>query len=272
MKKADAIQQQSIKEFGTPVVQERYRELAEAGLWESEEVLIEEYFEKGSKVLDVACGSGRTALPLSMRGYNVVGVDLTPGMIAIAKEVAQKNSADIEYHVADVTSLSFKDAVFDNVLFSNNGLGSIPGSRKRQQALNEIFRVLKPGGHLILSIPLRYYAPHYLWHWVKTWCEHILLTPLGYQPITVDFGDFFYHRHSGGKALEQVQFMHFFSQGEAENIISDAGFTIVEKTLMSRVSPRDGKAIRGSLSKKDDTAKSPIFYICQKPLEAHSMV
>jgi hypothetical protein len=64
--------------------------------------------------------------------------------------------------------------------------------------------------------------------------------------------------------LKQVQFLHFFSNNEIEKLIQESGFEIVEKKLMSEISEVDGNNKVGSLVEKDDTSKSPFFYVCKK--------
>lgn len=67
----------------------------------------------GTHVLDAGCGTGRIARYLTDRGCRVRGVDLSPGMIA----VAQREHADISTQVASITRLPFPDAEFDGILF-----------------------------------------------------------------------------------------------------------------------------------------------------------
>jgi ubiquinone/menaquinone biosynthesis C-methylase UbiE len=254
----------SIKEYGTAVVVDRYRKHSKGLLYESEKVLIDKYFKRRSKILDLACGSGRTALPLYKLGYEVVGVDLTPEMIELAKLAANSENASICYRVGDATSLNFADNDFDGALLSNNGLGSIPGNKDRLKTLHEINRVLKVGGKVILLVPLRNYGPTYIIHWVKTWFKHKILKPFGCVTEGADFGDYFYHRHDGEKKLKQKQYLHFFSEKEVENLIKLSKLSIIKKVFMKNLSIKDVKDMRGSLTSQDNTAKTQIYYILQK--------
>jgi ubiquinone/menaquinone biosynthesis C-methylase UbiE len=64
--------------------------------------LIEQWARSlGGPLLDVACGTGRTALRLAARGYQVTGVDIVPEMIARARQKAASQGASIEWVVAD---------------------------------------------------------------------------------------------------------------------------------------------------------------------------
>jgi ubiquinone/menaquinone biosynthesis C-methylase UbiE len=65
--------------------------------------LIEGWARKtGGPLLDIACGTGRTALRLAARGYQVTGVDITPEMVALGREKAAAQGVSVEWVVADV--------------------------------------------------------------------------------------------------------------------------------------------------------------------------
>jgi len=255
---------ESVKEYGTAVVQNRYKKHSTSGLWESEETLIKKYFRARSSILDLACGSGRSALSLYQLGYNVTAIDLTPEMIAIAKATAEEKGAEIIYQVGDATNLGLADESFEGVLLPNNGLASIPGHMNRLKVLQEIRRILKPSSYVILSIPLRHHGLPYTFYWLKTWVEFYVLARFGYRIKGVDFGDFFYHRNNDGQIMDQVQFLHFFKHDEIKNLIETSGLKLHDKQFMAKLSKVDVDSMCGSLSEKDNTEKIQIFYICQK--------
>src|SRR5688572_19467178 len=96
------------------------------------------------RVLDLACGTGDVALSLA-DGHNVAGLDLTPAMLAIARDRAASTGARIPWIAGDMTSLPIADATFD-VVTTSYGLRNVPAL---DQALAEIARVLRPGGLLV---------------------------------------------------------------------------------------------------------------------------
>jgi len=97
----------------------------------------------GQAVLDVGTGTGVVAITARRMGAKVTGLDLTPALLAQAKEnavVAGHN--DIAWHEGDAEALPFPDACFDVVL-SQFGHMFAP---RPEVAVSEMLRVLKPGG------------------------------------------------------------------------------------------------------------------------------
>jgi ubiquinone/menaquinone biosynthesis C-methylase UbiE len=97
------------------------------------------------RVLEVAIGTGRS-LPFYPAGVDIVGVDLTPGMLEIARQRAGGLGLDVELVTGDAERLPFDEGTFDTVV-CELGLCSIP---RPDVAIGEMARVLKPGGALLL--------------------------------------------------------------------------------------------------------------------------
>lgn len=98
----------------------------------------------GSRVLDVACGSGNAALVAARRYCEVTGVDFVPALIERAKVRAAAEGTPIEFHVGDAQALKFPDGHFDTVL-SVFGVMFAPN---QEQAGRELLRVCRPGGKI----------------------------------------------------------------------------------------------------------------------------
>jgi SAM-dependent methyltransferase len=103
------------------------------------------------RVLDVACGTGLVARIASQRvgpAGRVVGIDLNPGMIAVARSLPAQAGAPIEWFERSALDLRLPDSSFDAVL-CQQGLQFFPD---KSLALREMRRVLVRGGHLALSV------------------------------------------------------------------------------------------------------------------------
>ncbi len=97
----------------------------------------------GQTVLDVGTGTGVVAITARRVGAKVSGLDLTPALLAQARESAALDGhGDIDWHEGDAEALPFSDASFDVVL-SQFGHMFAP---RPEVALSEMLRVLKPGG------------------------------------------------------------------------------------------------------------------------------
>jgi SAM-dependent methyltransferase len=99
--------------------------------------------QPGANLLDVATGPGVLAAEATKFGILTTGVDLSPGMI----ELAKKLNPGIEFRVADVEHLPFADASFDAVV-CNFGVGHFPYP---EASVSECVRTLKVGGRIALS-------------------------------------------------------------------------------------------------------------------------
>ena len=105
----------------------------------------------GDDVLDVGCGTGTQAVAAWHRtgpGGSVTGIDVSEHMLAAARNKARRAGAEVTFRAADATSLPFADETFDAVIVATV-LHMLPDDRLRP-CLEEAFRVLRPGGRLLL--------------------------------------------------------------------------------------------------------------------------
>ncbi|MEW6320199.1 MAG: methyltransferase domain-containing protein [Acidobacteriota bacterium] len=118
------------------------------GLFPAEAALIAEFFPPPpARVLDLGCGGGRTTAELHDRGYQLVGIDLSERLLAVAR--ARHPALDVRR--MDATDLSFESGAFDAAIFSYNGIDCLFPVAARERCLGEVYRVLRPGGIFLVS-------------------------------------------------------------------------------------------------------------------------
>ena len=103
-----------------------------------------------AKVLDIACGTGDFSISIvkAMKDCRVTGVDLSEGMLAVMREKVEKLglSDKVEIETGDGENLRFPDNSFDRVTIAFG----IRNFENRMKGLQEMLRVLKPGGRLVI--------------------------------------------------------------------------------------------------------------------------
>jgi len=105
-------------------------------------------FTGSETVLDLGCGPGHTAMACARRAARVIGVDVTPEMVVAATALAaQRRLENVEFRVGNVESLPFVSGSVDVVTSRVSAHHYADISR----ALAEAFRVLKPGGVMLVS-------------------------------------------------------------------------------------------------------------------------
>lgn len=248
----DKLKNHVITKFSLNDTQNWYIKSVEKGLWGSEEVMIKKYFKNKSTILDIGCGTGRTTIHLNKLGYNVTGMDITPAMIKNAKNIAKLKHLKITYEEGNVTNLKYRNSLFDNAIFSYCGWNQIPGEENRLNALKEIYRVLKPGGYLLLTSHIRR-LQGFLIFWSKQWVKIYIQKPLGFNISEVEFGDYFYKLESIREKNIQKQYAHMPRLKFVKEQIAKVGFDLVFNERAA------------TISSKNEGNVSPIFFICKKP-------
>ncbi len=143
------------------------------------------------KILDAGCGPGRDSQFFYKAGAEVVGVDLSRGVL----EIARKNNPQIKYVQADLRKLPFKNQSFDGV-WAHASLLHLPSLTDVKKALTEFHRVLEEGG--IIHIYVRAQIGEN-----KTAFEKDKLSPEG-------------------------RFFRYFTKDELDKLIQQTGFSLIE--------------------------------------------
>jgi SAM-dependent methyltransferase len=120
------------------------RELAASGMdVHGEAAYVAALVPPGARVLDAGCGTGRIAIELARRGYDVVGVDSDASMLQVAREQARA----LPWHLADLAELE-DESSYDLVVAAGNVMIFVaPGTGP--EVVRRMARALRPGGLLV---------------------------------------------------------------------------------------------------------------------------
>jgi len=182
--------------------------------------------KKGDKILEAGCGTGNLALKIKERGADVIGLDYSKE----ALEIYRQKDKDANLVLADLRNkLPFPDNFFDKIA-CNNTLYAIE-KEKQLDTLKEFYRVLKPGGKIVLVNPKKGASPF------KIYSGHIKIS-LKTKGIIKTFGDvtsmiiptikMFYFNYK----IKKERGRFFLNIQEQESVIRDIGFSTIETKLV----------------------------------------
>lgn len=214
-------------------VLEYARAAMRVGLWRSEAAVLERFVPKSSRVLELGAGAGRVSVGMAKAGWNdLLATDFSPQMIESAQAVVSMAGVgdQVRCEVADATALPYSAGAFDAAVFAFNGLLMIPGPGRRELAMREIARVLRPGGVFIFSGHDRSATRRDYWEdATRRWAK-------GLRDEGADrLGDTLYDTPQGRV------FIHSASEDELASELTFAGFDLVFSRMRSEVAvePRE---------------------------------
>jgi 2-polyprenyl-3-methyl-5-hydroxy-6-metoxy-1,4-benzoquinol methylase len=97
-------------------------------------------------VLELGCGTGTFTQELARSGADIIAIDVSPELLEIASTSC--SASNVQYQIQNAYALSYSEAVFDSVVGS-----SVLHHLEIEQALRDIYRVLKPGGTIYFTEP-----------------------------------------------------------------------------------------------------------------------
>ena len=157
-------------------------------------------WQKGS-LLNIGCAHGPDFLPFR-QNFDLYGVDFSTQMLRFARKYSQKFDFAVDLLLADVSQLPFTDGVFDWAI-SVATYHHIRGKRERLKSLQELRRVLKPGGEAFITVWNRW-QPRF---WFKG------------REVAVPW-------RTKGKTL--YRYYYLFSYPELERLVKQAGFQVLK--------------------------------------------
>jgi SAM-dependent methyltransferase len=107
-----------------------------------------------AKILDLGCGFGRHAIELALRGYRVTGVDISSGLLAHAKKMAQERGVSVSWVQQDMRNIDFR-AEFDAAICLFTSFGYFESEEENCDVLRRISRALRPRSRVVLDVENR---------------------------------------------------------------------------------------------------------------------
>ena len=197
--------------------------------WARRVKMLSSHLKPGMTVLELGCGSGYFTRELARSGADVIAIDVSPELLEIAR--TNCSAPNVQYQIQNAYALSYSEAVFDSVVGS-----SVLHHLKIEEALCDIYRVLKPAGTIYFTEPnmlnpqiaLQKNIP-----WIKRklgdspdetaffrWSLRRLLEQTGYGNIRIDPFDFLHPKtpvpliervNALGRSLESVPVISEFA-------------------------------------------------------------
>jgi len=114
--------------------------------WARRVKMIGGHLKPGMTILELGCGTGSFTGELARSGADVIAIDVSPELLEIAR--ANWSAPNVRYEIQNAYALTYSDATFDSIVGS-----SILHHLEIEEALREIYRVLKPGGTIYFTEP-----------------------------------------------------------------------------------------------------------------------
>ena len=176
-------------------------------------------FDQPGKLLDLGCGPGRHLAHFAGRGFQVIGVDLSPHMVTLARKNLRAKHLRGVVIEQDICNLGgFDEGSFDYCIAMFSVLGMVQGSANRLSILKQVRRLLAPEGLFA------FHTHNRLFHaWNPEWLIWLLRTYLVDPLVGRETGDRIVPLYRGIANM----YIHVFTDTEIERMLDDAGFELI---------------------------------------------
>jgi len=182
----------------------------------------EPYVKPGNKILDAGCGNGRLYNFLKNKNITYQGLDSSKELIKIASSTYPQGS----FQMGDINALPFDNNSFD-LIFCVATLHHIPGRKLRNKAVSELARVLRPGGHLLMTN----------WNILsgKMWTTlaHFTIKKI-IGTSQLDWMDIQKPWKDNYGIIETTRYLHAFTKNSLNRILQKSGFKNINQYYTAR--------------------------------------
>lgn len=195
---------------------------------------IEKYGNGGKRLLDLGCGTGTLSIPLSAKGFDVTGIDLSEEMLAIAQTKSMEAGVHVAYYQQDMRELSgFKP--FDVIGVFCDALNYLCSEQDVETTITNIYNQLAPGGLLLFDVHSIYKIDQifidqtycsseedisYIWNCFAGEADHSVEHEL----------TFFVKQNDFYKRFDEYHYQRTFPVDSYKQWIEQAGFELLEVT------------------------------------------
>jgi 2-polyprenyl-3-methyl-5-hydroxy-6-metoxy-1,4-benzoquinol methylase len=180
----------------------------------------------GARILDLGCGFGRHSVPLATRGYRVTGIDFSEPMLTLARRLAERAGAKVDWQRRDMRDLRGLGP-FDACVCLYTVLGYFE-DEENARVVRGVHDVLRPGGRLVLDLtnPLALMP-----HWPGlSWRENasgIVRETSEYDPLTARLTSRRTIFGKDGRSRElPATVVRMYAPNETARLLEDAGFEV----------------------------------------------
>jgi SAM-dependent methyltransferase len=240
-----------------------YRE----GLYNFEELIINNYLTKEGPTLEAGTGGGRLLLELQTRGFtDLHGFDVLPQFVAVAK--TRDKSRTIDFRVMDVISLEYADKSFNQVMFLQQVLCFVETDSDRQRAVAEAFRVLRPGGTLVVTLLADRGRREQSRRHRLILAYLACLRKLTFSARTLQSTPWLRVKGNINWAalLDRGPYVYWFREDEAARLFLSAGFEIIAVGTDAQV--KNGRFLISFEELSRAPFRGGIYIVCKKPVES----
>ncbi|HEY2840144.1 MAG TPA: class I SAM-dependent methyltransferase [Pirellulales bacterium] len=244
-----------------------YREL-EFGQWsqrqgleKGERFMIAKFLDPAKRTLEAGAGGGRILLAMQAAGFTELsGFDILPEFVEAARK--RDTTGSIDFTVQDGRKLTYADESFDQLVYLQQFISLVGPEADGLQAVGEAFRVLRPGGSVIISLlsmraRKRRYWP--LLAWLK------LLRVATFRRLSLQYQPWLRLNNAPNypALLDRGPYVYWFLEKEAVELFASAGFLV--EAIGSDAQIDAGQLLPPPCVPADAPFRGRIYMVCKKP-------